>query len=288
MSTSSSTVTSTPSSTAAPTPVSTTTTTATPMSASTPPACPFVWYDLATSDCASAQAFYQHVVGWNAVDAGMAHQTYIVLSAGTIGVGGVMSMPDEMPKGTPACWNGYIGVSDVDVYAQKVVAAGGAIHKGPQDIPGVGRFAVAVDPQGAAFIVFKGNSAEQPAPVAPGAVGHIGWHELQTTDMNAAMAFYGQTFGWTPTDAMDMGPLGTYQMFATGKESAGGMMTKSPTAPNSFWLYYFNVDGIDAASQRVLAQGGALLQEPQPVPGGWTLCAKDPQGGNFALFSENK
>ena len=43
---------------------------------------------------------------------------------------------------------GYIGVDDVDAYARRVKKSGGAIHRGPENIPGVGRFAVAGDPQG--------------------------------------------------------------------------------------------------------------------------------------------
>jgi hypothetical protein len=31
-------------------------------------------------------------------------------------------------------------------------------------------------------------------------------------------------FGWTKADAMDMGPMGTYQLFATGGMAVGGMM----------------------------------------------------------------
>jgi hypothetical protein len=47
---------------------------------------------------------------------------------------------------------------------------------------------------------------------------------------------------------MDMGAMGIYQTFKTAGEQGGGMMTKMPQSPRPFWLYYFNVDAIDAPS----------------------------------------
>src|SRR3712207_7437107 len=53
-----------------------------------------------------------------------------------------------------------------------------------------------------------------------------GWHELHAADGAAAFEFYAAMFGWTRSDALDMGPLGTYQLFATGggPDAVGGMM----------------------------------------------------------------
>lgn len=62
------------------------------------------------------------------------------------------------------------------------------------------------------------------------------------------------------------------------------MMNKMEVFPQPFWLYYFNVDDIDAAAARVTAAGGQVLMGPHEVPGGsWILQALDPQGGMFAL-----
>ncbi len=55
---------------------------------------------------------------------------------------------------------------------------------------------------------------------------------------------------------MDMGPMGVYRIFDEGKGSPmgdGGMMTKTPEIPNSRWGFYFQVDAIDAAIERVNA-----------------------------------
>jgi predicted enzyme related to lactoylglutathione lyase len=46
-----------------------------------------------------------------------------------------------------------VTVNDVDATAAQAAALGGKVVHGPEDIPGIGRFAVIVDPQGAAISV---------------------------------------------------------------------------------------------------------------------------------------
>lgn len=245
----------------------------------------FIWYELMTNDTAAAEAFYGSVVGWQAKDAGMPGIAYTLLSAGDMQVGGVMALPPQaLAAGARPGWIGYLGVDDADASAARIRAAGGAVHRAPEDIPGIGRFAVVTDPHGAAFIVMQPFSDEQPPQPAPGTPGHVGWHELHAGDLDSAWAFYASQFGWTRDQAIDMGPMGTYQLFATGGPAVGGMMTKTPDTPAPMWLYYFNVDGVDAAVARVMQGGGKLLFGPQQVPGGsWIVQCTDPQGGMFAL-----
>ncbi|MEP6965123.1 MAG: VOC family protein [Polaromonas sp.] len=248
---------------------------------------PFVWYDVMTSDTGAAESFYRGVIGWESRDSGMSGQSYTIFSAGPDRVGGLMPIPEEArAHGARPCWMGYIGVDDVDAHAARVTAAGGAVHRPPQDIPGVGRFCVAADPHGAAFILFKGMGAAPNPPTAPMTPGHIGWHELQAGDLESAFAFYAGLFGWTKAEAIDMGEMGLYQTFATNGAAVGGMMKKMPEAPTPFWLYYFNVEAIDAAAARVSQGGGKLLMEPRQVPGGsWIIQCLDPQGAMFAMVA---
>jgi predicted enzyme related to lactoylglutathione lyase len=246
---------------------------------------PFIWYELMTDDTAAAEAFYRSVVGWQAKDAGMPGLAYTLLSVGDVQVGGMMALPPEaLAAGARPGWIGYLAVDDADASAARIRAAGGAVHRAPEDIPGIGRFAVVTDPHGAAFIVMRPFSDAQPLQPAPGTPGHVGWHELHAGDLDSAWAFYAAQFGWTRDQAIDMGPAGTYQLFATGGPAVGGMMTKTPDMPAPMWLYYFNVDGVDAAVARVTQGGGQLLFGPEQVPGGsWIVQCTDPQGAMFAL-----
>jgi predicted enzyme related to lactoylglutathione lyase len=251
---------------------------------------PFIWYELMTTDTGAAEAFYRSVVGWQAKDAGMPGVAYTLLSAGDVQVGGLMALPPEaLAAGGRPGWIGYLGVDDADACAARIRAAGGAVHRAPEDIPGIGRFAVVADPHGAAFIVMQPFDDAQPAQPAGGKPGHVGWHELHAGDLDSAWAFYAGQFGWTREEAIDMGPMGIYQLFSTGGPAVGGMMTKTPEMPAPMWLYYFNVDGVDAAVARVTQGGGQVLFGPQQVPGGsWIVQCADPQGGMFALVGSQR
>jgi len=248
----------------------------------------FFWYELMTDDPKKAERFYTTVVGWTAkpFDGPNYDGTYTVLHSGERGVGGIMAMPEEYRQGGghPA-WIGYVYADDVDAEAKALKKAGGTVHRQPQDIPDVGRFAVVSDPQGAMFQLLKPNGPDQP-PVPVGTPGHIGWHELFTSDWKKALDFYSGQFGWKKTREHDMGEMGIYALFSMGGGiEHGGMMNKPPQIPRPVWQFYFNVaDGIDAAAKRVTDNGGKALMGPMEVPGGmWIVQCQDPQGAHFAL-----
>jgi uncharacterized protein len=200
-------------------------------------------------------------------------------------VGGRMPIPKEArAMSAPPIWNGYVLVDNVDIYTERVEAAGGGIHRVPEDIPGIGRFSVAADPHGAVFILFEGASDEERAPAAPGTPGHVGWHELHAGDLESAFGFYSGLFGWTKGEAIDMGQMGVNQTFATGGAPCGGMMTKTPETPVPFWLYYFNVNAVEAAMARVNDAGGQVIHGPMQGPGGSRIAhCLDPHGATFAM-----
>jgi len=251
----------------------------------------FVWYEYMAADAKAATEFYAGVVGWTASDAGMADFPYTLLSAGPRMVAGLMTLPEEARKmGARPGWLGYVAVPDVDAYCNKITAAHGKIYRPADDIPDVGRFAVVGDPHGAAFVVFRGEPDDDTRPpLAPTARGNVGWHELRAGDLESDFAFYAGLFGWKKGQAMDMGPAGTYQVFDIEGGQGGGMMNKLAATPAPLWLFYFNVEAIDAAAERVKARGGSVLAGPDEVPGGlWVLRAADPQGGDFALVAPGR
>ena len=248
----------------------------------------FGWYELMTSDPVAAGKFYSDVVGWTTSEMpSEGGNPYTVFNLGNVGIAGMMSMEGH------AAWIGYIAVDDVDAHVEKIVEAGGKLWKPATDVPGMLRFAVVSDPQGAAIVVFTPNPAmPSPERPAPPTAGTIGWHELYTSDLEAATDFYSAMFGWTKLNDMDMGPMGTYRLFDQGDHKPmgdGGMMLRPPQMPTSAWAYYFNVDAIGAAVQRVQAGGGTVLNGPNPVPGGgWIIQGLDPQGVMFCLVSNKE
>lgn len=249
---------------------------------------PFFWYELMTSDLDAAEAFYTKVVGWTAqpFDKAPGMPRYIVMNSAVRGVGGLMTMPGDAAKmGMSPAWVGYIHSKNVDASTKALRDAGGAVHREPDDIPGVGRFSAVADPQGATFMFLQPNLADQ-SPVPATTAGHVGWHELYASDRQAAFDFYAGQFGWTSAGDFDIGEMGVYQTFKAGPESGGGIMNKPPQLAVPVWLFYFNVAAIDAAAKRVNDNGGKLVMGPMPVPTGqWIVQCQDPQGAYFALLA---
>ena len=243
-----------------------------------------LWYELMTTDPAAARTFYKDVVGWDATAFDGAAQPYWMFNReGGAPVAGLMAKPDEMPF--PPFWSMYVGVPQLESAAAAIERRGGRAVSPAITVPDVGRMRMMQDPQGAAFYFYE------PAPMdltaeGPPAVGQASWHELMTTDAPAALAFYQAVFGWEPSEAMDMGPMGKYHMFNRPHGMIGGMMNKPPmladVPPN--WQIYFRVPDIAAAVERVKAGGGQILNGPMEVPGGdQVLNAMDPQGAAFSL-----
>ncbi|OZA83560.1 MAG: glyoxalase, partial [Azorhizobium sp. 39-67-5] len=106
-------------------------------------------------DMDAAVAFYGDVVGWGAQKLDMPEMPYTLFTTGADPIAGLMTLPQELrDRGVPPHWTGYVHVDDVDAAVAKAKALGGALHIEPRDIPGVGRFAVIGDPQGAVISLF--------------------------------------------------------------------------------------------------------------------------------------
>jgi hypothetical protein len=245
----------------------------------------FFWYELMTSDVVGAKAFYTQVIGWE-TEAFAGSTDYTIWKAGGAGVGGLMAT-----QGGPPGWLGYVQVEDVDRTVARAQQLGGSVYLAAQDIPDIGRFAVLGDPQGAGFAVMNPIGEERPPEMR--ARGHIGWHELNSTDAAAAWTFYSALFGWLAATSMDMGEYGTYSIFRHPNDAndswLGGMSDMAThTGAPAHWLFYFNVDDMDATLARIAAAGGKVLSGPMDVPGGGkSAIGADPQGVPFAVFAEH-
>ena len=248
-------------------------------------AAPFCWYELMTSDTAAAGRFYSEVVGWKAEAAQGVMPYTMFLTPGGVPIGGMMGISPEMAQqGSRPGWVGYVAVGDVEASTAKAAELGGTVHRPPSDIPGVGRFSVVADPFGAVFMLFHAAPEFAMPPDGKGA-GFVAWRELMSGDLEKTWTFYSELLGWTKDSDHDMGPMGAYRLFKTGGDNnAGGMMAKPADLPAPFWTYYFSVDGVRAAADRLTAAGGKVINGPMQVPGGdWIVQALDPQGAMFAL-----
>lgn len=242
----------------------------------------FVWYEYLAKDTHKAIDFYTNVAGWKTQPFGDDHG-YMMWVGEQGPLGGVMALPDQAAQmGMPPHWMAHVQVENVDATASLVKKLGGKIHKEPESIPTVGRFAVIGDPQGASLSIFTPESAMTLHDMK---AGEFCWNELMTSDYAAAFNFYSQLFGWTISQDMDMGPVGTYRVFAVGERQLGGMMTLPSGAPMPpMWLYYVEVPNLETAISKGKNKGATVLNGPMEVPGGGRIAQlMDPQGAAFAL-----
>jgi predicted enzyme related to lactoylglutathione lyase len=115
----------------------------------------FCWNELLTSDSAAAFDFYSKIFGWKVVqemDMGPMG-TYRVFGIGDKQLGGMMTIPKGQP--TPPMWLYYTEIPDLDAAVARATKNGAKVMNGPMDVPGGGRIAQLMDPQGAAFALHQ-------------------------------------------------------------------------------------------------------------------------------------
>ena len=176
---------------------------------------------------------------------------------------------------------GYVAVEDVDAVVDQLKRLDGTVYVPPTD-SNIGRVAVVADPQTATLALVKGLKYGDP-DAEPGGLGHVCWRELFAADARAAFEFYGRLLGWQKTEPVTT-PIESYQLFAAGEWTMGGMFNKIASAPVPFWLYYFEVADLDLAMGRVRAEGGQITRGPIQLRNDvWIAHCIDQQGAVFAL-----
>lgn len=117
------------------------------------------------------------------------------------------------------------------------------------------------------------------------------WHELMTTDLDGAEAFYKEVVNMT-ADVTGEEP-GAYRIISFDGKPAGGLVGPRPGDPNwpsggptPHWVPNFGVPDADAAVAKAKALGAEVLVEPTDVTGGGRAAVlKDPQGAVFSVFA---
>lgn len=114
----------------------------------------FCWNELSTKDTNKAGKFYAGLFGWGKDVKDMGPMTYTTFTNRDRPAGGMFEPTPEMGD-VPPHWLVYFAVDDCDAKAKKAGELGAKAIVPPSDIPGVGRFAVIQDPQGAVFGIIK-------------------------------------------------------------------------------------------------------------------------------------
>lgn len=119
-------------------------------------------------------------------------------------------------------------------------------------------------------------------------LGRFVWHDLMTTDLPAAQAFYTSVAGWG-TEVWDAGAM-PYTMWTVRGKAIGGMMQLPPdvaaagTPPH--WIGYVGTPDIEGTVARIKELGGQVMMPPTPIPTvGKFAIVTDPFGAVFAVFT---
>lgn len=112
------------------------------------------WVELSTTDVEAARAFYTAVLGWTTKDSSdVAAGDYMEFQHGGRSVAGMMASQTGA-----SYWMPYFQPADIDRMVGEATALGSTVMVPTMAIPG-GEFAVLVDPQGAAFGLFRPDAA---------------------------------------------------------------------------------------------------------------------------------
>lgn len=240
----------------------------------------FVWHELLTSDTAGAGAFYPKVVSWKSQP--WERDPSYTLWMGKAGpIGGVATLDES--TGGPR-WLAYVGVDDVEGAVAQAKSMGAKVLKEVTDMPETGTYAVLADPQGAEFAVYKSKNPSNSG--GPPVAGEFSWHELATTDAEAAVNFYSKLCGWGVGPKHDMGPeFGKYHLMLQNGNQYVGIFQTSTMPPG--WTCYVKVDDVGKAANAAKSAGGRVINGPMEVPGGsWIAQILDPAGVMFAVHEE--
>ena len=111
----------------------------------------FYWNELMTRDVEGAKKFYADTLGWSydAMPMPDGAGSYCLAMMDGEPVGGILDISAPDFGSVPESWMAYIAVDDVDARVAKVVKAGAKLMKPAFDVPGVGRIAILMQPDGA-------------------------------------------------------------------------------------------------------------------------------------------
>ena len=117
--------------------------------------------------------------------------------------------------------------------------------------------------------------------------GRFVWHQLNTPNADAALAFYTSVCEWG-NEAWQPDPSQpAYQMWKGSAGAHSGVMQMPPDSKDpAHWLGYISTPDVDATVNTVKGLGGALVFGPMDIPSvGRFAVMTDPDGAMFAPFT---
>jgi predicted enzyme related to lactoylglutathione lyase len=239
-----------------------------------------VWHDLVTRDLYAAKRFYGQLLGWTFRDFDAQGGKYALASLYGEPVAGIF-LPSRREVNNSQ-WVSYFSVEDVDGSVAQAQAGGARVAVAPRDIPGRGRAALLVDPEGAPFAVARPTGGDP--PMRPPPLNNWLFVDLWTCHPEAAPSFYGSLFH-LQLAAVQVEGRPSVMLERGGRPFAGVVRIPQgqPIQPN--WLPLLRVADVKAIAARVPGLDGRVLLAPRPeVMGGKVAIISDPSGAAVAVL----
>ena len=243
----------------------------------------FCWVEIAARTEAGRD-YYPRLFGWEADTQAIPGGTYTMFSlGGRLVAGGFLLGEQQIAGGMPAHWNLYVAVTDMDGAVGRATELGGTVVVPPLDVPNMGRTASLTDPTGATVCLWEaGGLAGFQVRDEPGT---LSWPELLTSDTDRAGSFYGELFGWTATESMQLASGEPYTIFRMGGRGVGGLAPLPVPDMESFWIPYFEVADCDGDVASAVALGAHVHVEATTVDGAGRFAALgDPDDAGFCVI----
>jgi len=122
------------------------------------------WFELYARDLETSTGFYAELFGYELRNVvGLGGAAYVQLGIGKGAAAGAMQLRPEWGD-MPPMWAVYFQTDDLDAAITRAESHGGDLLMAPTPVPGVGRFAMLCDPQGASFMLMEMDTPARKSP----------------------------------------------------------------------------------------------------------------------------
>jgi uncharacterized protein len=236
------------------------------------------WLGLHTPDLAASAAFYAALFEWRFETTEIAGTPCATISQW----GRPFALAVQFP--VAARWVPDFATEALDADAETVRKLGGRVVSGPYELPGIGSLVEATDPGGAPFGLLHHDPAPPALPALP---GYPIWHELDSAEAEASLAFYSGLFGYRHKAAK--APTGAdYTILELEQGPVAGVLALEDSWPETIpprWLTFFVAESVATSLARVEELGGKAGLGPLDSPNGEMAIARDPDGAAFCLIA---
>ncbi len=221
------------------------------------------WVENLQDDPETATSFYAELFGWEFAGPGQMPGDPPGATSSLGCAGGTWPGSARQPAGAaPAAWNTHVSVDSVEDALERVRAAGGTVVAGPFDAPPAGRGAIVQDPAGGVLCVWEPAARHGAQLVNEPSAWAMSL--LQSTDPDAATAFYEAVFGWQAESFGEgvtlwrlPGYVGGEPQQPVPRDVVAAMCAAPQDAPGSFWSVDFWIDDAGRAAHAARSSAAA-------------------------------